>query len=134
MRRERIRFADFTMERLPNGRCQAEVVLAWPNGDRFSGRAEGLTSSAGELRCAAEACVTALAQAVDGGGKFDLLGAKAVRAFDAHVVIVSLGAEQNGEHQHLVGSVLTEDDLARAAALAVLNATNRVLGNRLFMR
>ena len=134
MRRERIRFADFSMERLPNGRCQAHVVLTWSNGEQFTGDAEGLMSSAGELRCAAQACVTALSQAVDSGSEFDLLGAKAVRAFDAHVVIVSLEARQGEELKHLVGSVLTEDDLARAAALAVLNATNRVLGNRLFMR
>ena len=32
------------------------------------------------------------------------------------------------------GSYLTENDSARGAALAVLNATNRILGNRLFMR
>ena len=32
------------------------------------------------------------------------------------------------------GSYLTENDTARGAALAVLNATNRMLGNRLFMR
>ncbi|NNG17065.1 MAG: hypothetical protein HKM89_11350 [Gemmatimonadales bacterium] len=133
MRRERIRFADFSMERLPNGRCQAHVVLTWSDGRQFTGDANGLASSAGELRCAAQACVAALSQAVDGGGKFVLLGAKEVRAFDAHVVIVSLEVEQGEETKHLVGSVLTETDLARAAALAVLNATNRLLGNRLFM-
>ena len=133
MRRERIRFADFSMERLPNGRCQARVVLALSDGRQFTGDASGLASSAGELRCAAQACVTALSQAVDGGGKFVLLGAKEVRAFDAHVVIVSLEVVQGEETKHLVGSVLTETDLARAAALAVLNATNRLLGNRLFM-
>lgn len=134
MRRERIRFADFSMERLPNGRCRAHVVLALSDGREFTGEANGLTSSAGELRCAAQACVTALSRAVDGGSNFVLLGAKEVRAFDAHVVIVSLEAKQEEETKHLVGSVLTETDLARAAALAVLNATNRLLGNRLFMR
>jgi hypothetical protein len=130
----RIRFADFSMERLPNGRCQANVVLALSDGRQFNGEADGLTSSAGEMRCGAQACVAALTQAVDGGGEFVLLGAKEVRAFDAHVVIVSLEAKQAEETKHLVGSVLTETDLARAAALAVLNATNRLLGNRLFMR
>jgi predicted RNase H-like nuclease (RuvC/YqgF family) len=66
---------------------------------------------------------------------FELLGVKAVRAFDATVVIVSL-ATHGGESsdQRVVGSVLTEVDPGRAAALAVLNATNRILGNRLFMR
>ena len=31
--------------------------------------------------------------------------------------------------RRIVGSVLTEKDLARAAALAVMNATNRLMGN-----
>ena len=65
---------------------------------------------------------------------FELLGVKAVRAFDATVVIVSLSTNGEGTDRRVVGSVLTEDDAARAAALAVLNATNRILGNRLFMR
>jgi hypothetical protein len=78
--------------------------------------------------------VLALGQAVQGGMVFELLGVKAVRAFDATVVIVSLSTNAEGSDQRIVGSVLTELDAARAAALAVLNATNRLLGNRLFMR
>jgi hypothetical protein len=117
---ERLRFAEFVLDRLPNGRC----------------RAKGLASQAGELRCAAEACVKALGQAVAQSGlRFELLGVKAVRAFDATVVIVSLATTGgDSSDQRVVGSVLTETDPARAAALAVLNATNRILGNRLFLR
>lgn len=133
MRHQRIRFADFSIHRLPNGRCRSRVVLAWTEEEEFVGEAEGLGSQAGELRCAAEACVEALTQAVDGRATFDLLGAKAIRAFDAQVVIVSLAAHGMKESKRLVGSVLTESDVTRAAALAVLHATNRVLGNRVFM-
>ena len=97
-------------------------------------RARGWPRRPGELRCAAQACVSALDQAVQGGMVFELLGVKAVRAFDATVVIVSLSTSAEGTDQRVVGSYLTEDDPARAAALAVLNATNRILGNRLFMR
>ena len=132
---ERLRFAEFVLDRLPNGRCRAKVGLTWRDSEAFTGESEGLASQAGELRCAAQACVGALTQAVQGGVGFELLGVKAVRAFDATVVIVSL-ATTGGEpsDQRVVGSVLTETDPARAAALAVLNATNRILGNRLFMR
>jgi hypothetical protein len=130
---ERLRFAEFVLDRLPNGRCRAKVGLTWRDSEAFSGESEGLCSQAGELRCAAEACVKALCQAVQGGMTFELLGVKAVRAFDATVVIVSLSTTAEGD-QRVVGSVLTEDDPGRAAALAVLNATNRILGNRLFMR
>ena len=131
---ERLRFAEFTLERLPNGRCRARVGLTWKESEQFSGESEGLASQAGELRCAAQACVAALMQAVEGGMGFELLGVKAVRAFDATVVIVSLAAQGEGSGHRVVGSYLTENDAARGAALAVLNATNRILGNRLFMR
>jgi hypothetical protein len=86
---ERLRFAEFTLDRLPNGRCRARVGLTWKDSEQFTGEGEGLASQAGELRCSAQACVVALGQAVQGGLSFDL---------------------------------------------AVLNATNRILGNRLFMR
>lgn len=131
---ERLRFAEFILDRLPNGRCRARVGLTWKDSEQFTGESEGLGSQAGELRCAAQACVTALEQAVQGGLGFELLGVKAVRAFDATVVIVSLAAHGEGAGTRVVGSYLTESDAARGAALAVLNATNRILGNRLFMR
>jgi hypothetical protein len=133
---ERLRFAEFTLDRLPNGRCRARVGLTWRDSEQFTGEGEGLASQAGELRCAAQACVIALGQAVQAGGmSFELLGVKAVRAFDSTVVIVSLGVHGEGSGgQRVVGSYLTEADSARGAALAVLNATNRILGNRLYMR
>ena len=133
---ERLRFAEFTLDRLANGRCRARVGLTWKESEQFTGESEGLGSQAGELRCAAQACVNALAQAVQGSGGigFELLGVKAVRAFDATVIIVSLAAHGEGSGHRVVGSYLTETDTARGAALAVLNATNRILGNRLFMR
>ena len=131
---ERLRFDEFELERLPTGRCQAKVVLTFQGQDRFQGQSEGLTSPAGELRCAAQACVLALTEAVSGKVKFDLLGVKAVRAFDATVVIVSLATHGADIRRRVVGSVLTEEDIPRAAALAVLNATNRILGNLVFMR
>jgi hypothetical protein len=134
---ERLRFAEFTLDRLPNGRCRARVGLTWRDSEQFTGEGEGLASQAGELRCSAQACVVALGQAVQGVGlSFELLGVKAVRAFDATVIIVSLAVhgEGPGGGQRVVGSYLTETDTGRGAALAVLNATNRILGNRLFMR
>jgi len=63
-----------------------------------------------------------------------VLGVKAVRAFDATVVIVSLSAKTDASASRLVGSYLTENDPPRGAALAVLNATNRLLGNYYFAR
>ncbi|HXI20482.1 MAG TPA: hypothetical protein VNH46_05330 [Gemmatimonadales bacterium] len=132
---DRLKFSEFTLERLANGRCRARVVLSWQENEEFTGESEGLGSQSGELRCAAEACVLALTRAVKSELRFELLGVKAVRAFDANVVIVSLSLPSGEQTQRLVGCFLTEDiDPTRGAALAVLNATNRVLGNRFFMR
>jgi len=41
-------------------------VLSWHDSEEFVGEAESLGSQAGELRCAAEACVIALTKAVKG--------------------------------------------------------------------
>jgi hypothetical protein len=131
---ERLRFAEFTLDRLSNGRCRVRVGLTWRGSEQFSGSAEGLSSEAGELRCAAQACVIALTQAVGGDPAFELLGVKGVRAFDSTVVIVSLSINQEAGAYRVVGSFLTDNDPPRGAALAVLNATNRILGNRLYMR
>ena len=130
---ERLRFQEFGFQRLANGRCRAKVVLTWSDGRRFEGSSDGVMSQTGELRCCAMAAVNALEQAVQPQLSFELLGVKAVRAFDATVVIVSLAA-RTGAATRLVGSCLTETDPPRGAALAVLNATNRLLGNFLANR
>jgi hypothetical protein len=133
--RDRLRFAEFTLDRLASGRCRARVLLTLQDSDGFEGESEGLASQAGELRCAAEACVIALTKAVKGELRFDLLGVKAVRAFDSSVVIVSLSVQDQTQTRRLLGCYLTEDqDPTKGAALAVLSATNRILGNRFFMR
>lgn len=124
--RERPRFSRFRIERLANGRCRSEVVLSWEGKGRIRGAAEGIASPSGELRCAAQACLNALAQAVQDPA-FEVVGVKAVRAFDENVVIVSLAMRGLEAGPRLVGSCLSGDRLARGAAVAVLNATNRII-------
>ncbi|HEV8150975.1 MAG TPA: hypothetical protein VGP61_12380 [Gemmatimonadales bacterium] len=122
-----MRFVRFRLERLPSSECRARVTLAWPDGARFRGEARGLTSQAGELRCAAQACLQALTQAIREPA-FELVGVKTLHAFDATVVIVSLATSARGAGPRVVGICLRESDPPRGAALAVLNATNRLLG------
>lgn len=132
VRGERLRFTEFSFERLANGRCRALVRYQWGS-THYDGESEGLASEAGQLRCAAQAALSALEEAVGSRVTFDLLGVKAVRAFDSVVVLVSVSAHMEGASHRLVGSFLTEELTPRGAALAVLHATNRVLGN-LFVR
>ena len=128
-REERLRFVDFQFATEPNGRCHAEVTLAHGTDVRWRGTAEGLASDAGEMRCAAEATLKAIEASARGSITFELLGVKAVRAFDTIVLIVSVVSRGSGQTHRLVGSFLADQQHTRGAALAVLNATNRVMGN-----
>ena len=125
----RIRFDEFSLDVTAGGACRATIKLSWPGGSSHDGECEGVDSSTGRLRCAAEATAIALHKAMDGQVKLELLGVKAIKSFDAIVVVVSLASENEGESQRLVGSCILEENPERGAALAVLNATNRMVGN-----
>lgn len=109
-------------------------MLSWGDGREFVGQADGVVSPAGELRCAAAAALAAIVQAAGNRAKFELIGVKAVRAFDQTVVIVSLAASDASRVLRLVGSNITASNPPRGAALAVMSATNRVMGNLLTTR
>ena len=131
---QRVRFLKFSFEKLPDARCRANVVLERPEGGTCEGAADGMATQAGELRCAAEATARALQEVAGDRLHFQLLGVKAVKAFDSSVIIVSLSSREDGPPTRLVGSCLVDEDLPKGAARAVLSATNRLLGNTIFMR
>jgi hypothetical protein len=127
LKRERLRFTNFRFVRTPSGLCTAEVELEWLDGVTVVGKASGQSSPMGDLRIAAEAALRALENF--SGGAVELAGVKALRAFDANIVIVALGLRKGDGPQRLLGSYLAERDPVRAAVISVLNATNRLLGN-----
>src|SRR5579862_4594961 len=129
LKRERLRFSNFRFARTPSGVCTAEVELEWLDGVKVLGRASGQSSPMGDLRVAAEAALKALESFAGGALEFELAGIKALRAFDANIVIVALGLKKGEGPRRLLGSYLAERDPVRAAVIAVLNATNRLLGN-----
>ena len=127
-RQERLRFHEFSMQRTPAGRVTCSVVLEYAPGELHRGQAVGQASPAGESRLGAEAAIMALQSFTGKGLSFELVGVKVSRAFDANVVIASLVQQGPGaSRDRLLGCYLTDGDLVRAAAVAVLNATNRVL-------
>ena len=134
LRRERLRFQSFSFTRAPNGTCVAQVELDWMDGHTTTGRATGQSSPMGDLRLSADAALHAIQTFVGGQMQFELLGVKALRAFDANIVIVSVAQKRPEGPVRLLGSFLAEEDQPRAAALAVLNATNRVLSQFLASR
>jgi hypothetical protein len=98
------------------------------------GRAQGQASPAGDARLGAEAAIQALETFTERNRTFELVGVKVVRAFDANVVITSLIQRGDNGPDRLLGCYLADGDMVKGAALAVLNATNRVLGNYLVTR
>jgi hypothetical protein len=128
-RRERLRFTGFTLERSPAGRVTCQVTLEFAPGEAIVGRAEGQASPSGDSRLGAEAAIRALEAFTEREIAFELVGVKVVRAFDANVVIVSLTQKGDAGPDRLLGCYLADGDMVRGAALAVLNATNRILGN-----
>lgn len=132
-KRERLRFADFSFSRTPSGQCSAEVSLEWDNAI-YVGRAMGQSSPLGDFRVAADAALRALEEFARQGMRFELIGVKHVRAFDSNLLIASVVMREESRTTRLVGCYLAETDTKRGAAMAVLNATNRVLGDYIAIR
>src|ERR1044071_4943662 len=121
----RVRFSSFEFRRTKSGQGSAEVTLEM-DGALHRGRSSGPSSPLGDLRISAEACINALAGFI-GAGQFELMAVKHIRAFDSNLAIVSISHRQGQSTYPLVGCYLAKDDVCRGAAIAVLNATNRVM-------
>lgn len=133
---QRLKFSSFEFARFHKGRCRASVGLENPDGVLIQETVEAVAAaeSTSELRCAAQATIEALSKSVGDVCTFEILGVKAIKAFDTTVIIVALTARHDDEVHRLVGSYLAEENPERGAALAVLNATNRFLENPIFSR
>lgn len=128
--RQRVRFLDLRCTRAASGQLSAVAVLEW-NDRIHEGHAAGQGGPAGDLRVCAQATLQALGTVLDGAVGFHLVGVKSSRIFDDDMVAVLVYAT-DATDRRLVGTALVaEGDPCRAAALAVLNATNRTLGNYL---
>ncbi|CAN5817358.1 hypothetical protein BH23GEM3_BH23GEM3_18090 [soil metagenome] len=127
--RRRVAFVGAHLSYPQVGHARAQVSLEWQ--DRVvAGEAEGASGPAADLRLCALAAVRALEQVLPDTPVAQLVGVKSVRVFDHDLVIVLLRSATNS-NQPVVGACLDTSGPARSASLAVLNATNRVLGNYL---
>lgn len=126
--RQRLRFDEILHESAPDGRCNVGVRLEWC-GRMLEARAEGLETHHGRIRAAAAATLDAALAAAGKRIHLELLGVKAVRAFDGWVVVVRVAGEVSGRSFRLLGSASCEDEegLTKAAAQSILDATNRLL-------
>jgi hypothetical protein len=129
--RERVRLVESKLAHTADDHAQAEVTLEW-RAVEYRGKATAVGHGAIDLRVCAEAAIDALQQLLSGRMNFRLIGSKSVKAFDDSVAIVALGVHdsETGETRRLIGTALApEGDIPQGTARAVLNATNRVLGN-----
>jgi hypothetical protein len=127
----RVRLVDVRTQRGPGVRYRVEVHLRSPEGHDVVGAYEDATSATGDVRIGAEAALAALRDALPGAPPFYVAGAKTVRAFDQTVTLVLIGISGVAGPARLLGAACNEENIARAAVLAVLNATNRVRAPRL---
>jgi hypothetical protein len=132
--RERLRFVDLRTRRTLGNALTVEVELEWEDGVRVCGSATGQSSAMADLRIAADAVLRAMEAFTTGVFLFELIGVKVMRAFDTNVVIVAADIKRGDRPRRVLGAVLAEDDTMRGAALATLNATNRVIGSYIATR
>ena len=126
---QRVRFVGAQLEHPRANYSVGTVTLEWL-GEQFTTRSEGEGGIALELRVCAQATVDALQAIVRNEVTFQLVGVKAIRIFDNDLVAVLLHSPQAPDRR-LVGLSLVAEDAHRSGAIAVLNATNRMLGNYL---
>ena len=126
---QRIRLESFEITELDSGRVRADIALSWTGDDRYAASAEGDDSPHGQLRAAAEATASALIQATSDRVALEVLAVKAIEAFDTILVVVSLSSRVDELSERLVGACLIRGrEPTRGAVLAVLDATNRLVG------
>ena len=124
-----IRFVRAELEAVAGDRCRAVVQIERPDVGLHSGTAEGPAGPADGLRAIARATGDAVSEALkEDGVSIRVRGVMPVEAFGQTVIVVSVAAASKGRNQTLLGVCDGGENSARAAALAVLNATNRFLG------
>lgn len=124
--RRRVRFVGVEREDA-HGRVGITVQLEW-NDQVVAGTSIGDRGTALELRTTAQAAVDALEKLSQQPLDVRIIGIKPIHAFDSDLMVASL-IRSDGIAQRLVGAVVVGGELLDAAALAVLSALNRTMGN-----
>jgi hypothetical protein len=126
--RARVRFDGTDRTPTPDGHQTIAVRLTW-DGRTHEAESTGVQTREGGVRASALATLDATRSVLHGRGpSFELIGVKALRAFDAFVVIVSVDIREKDVRRRVIGARTCEtDDLADAAATATLDAINRLL-------
>jgi len=128
-----VTFAHADVTDIGSGRCRARVELKREPNRSYFGTSEGPCTDEERLRSVAQATANALLQAAAAGAdasgyEIRVTEVGIQQAFGKPTVLVSVAGSYFNQRRDLLGLCVANPDPARAAALAVLNATNRFLG------
>jgi hypothetical protein len=133
--RSRLRFDSLEHVTTPDGSGRVTVRLEW-SGKFYEGTISCLETQQGVLKAASQAALSATlasTRAISNDGMtLEVVGVKAVRAFDGWVVVTRINGRAGADTYRLLGAAPceNEEDLPGAAVKAVLNASNRVVEQR----
>jgi hypothetical protein len=134
--RSRLKFNGLEHVTTPDGSGRVSVRLEW-GGESFEGTVSCLETQQGIIKAASQATLIATLASTrasrNGNGlALEVVGVKAVRAFDGWVVVTRVNGHADGDNLRLLGAAPCEreEDLPGAAVKAVLNASNRVMEQR----
>lgn len=134
--RSRLRFDSLEHHTTPDGSGRVSVRLEW-RGEFFEGTVSCLETQQGIIKAASQAALSATLESTNSVGagddiELEVVGVKAVRAFDGWVVVTRINGTAGADSYRLLGAAPceAEDDLPGAAVKAVLNASNRVMEQR----
>jgi hypothetical protein len=123
----RVTFEDVEVRRTSRSAwCRVTLRRGTETVDAEAETALGARTHSEEI--AARATLTALSQLTSDATGLSLEGAQLVSAFGREFVFVGVTARQGRGTALLTGSAEVRDDVETAAALAVLDATNRWVG------
>ena len=131
--RSRLRFDRLDHTTTQDGLGRVSVRLEW-GGQIFEGTVPCLDTQQGLIKAASQATLSATLASRPSNGQehrlaLEVVGVKAVKAFDGWVVVASINGSRGAEKMRLLGAAPCEgeSDLPEAAVKAVLNASNRVM-------
>jgi len=123
-----IRFVRAEVQRRTDDSCEATVELERRGAGAFTATAAGPADEADQLRAVARATSDALSDAFEAQGvKVRVVTVQLVESLTQRIVLVTLAVSRGSDHRTLLGVCEAARDPVRAAALAVLDATNRFL-------
>jgi hypothetical protein len=123
-----IRFVRAEVRQLTRDSCQAEVEIDLRGIGPFTATAAGPVEELDQLRTVARATADALSAAFDARGvKVRVVSIQQMTSLTQRTVVVTVAVARGSDQRNLAGVCDATRDPVRAAALAVLNATNRYL-------